>query len=829
MDLKEVNVDLNTLFNLTVSYNFESLKLYLTTLNENQKEMTKTIEDLQNKLKKANEQHEAFQRAVIQNQGVTDRRIKQLEAALKYIKESKKKEEEEKPKKEEPKIEKETKIEETKPVEEPKVEEIKQDKKEETENKQENKEEDKENKEEPKIEEKDKEEETAKVEEKEKIEETQKVEEEKPKTEEEPKQEENIQNIDFNPMNININEENKNINYASGKSDVNKEKSKETDEDVDEDGYDFPEPVPNNNFFLDNSEMEDLKKRVTDLEQKMKNMNMMKFSGFGGSSNNSSEDLSLVKADLDNVKSMVNDHYKDTEEMKKVLEQIKLKVQDFNIADLFKDSKIEGGDIDASKILITNLENKLNYKISSLEDKVKKSQEDIFKIKNEQNNFKNTQDSLTRIINGLKEDLKQLADLMQSSFGSTNDQINDLDLRFKAMIDKINKTIENNEKLNKSTFDKIRERLEELEKEKQETERSIKSGNGGLTETDLKFLQEISVRMNDIEKSLKIIQMSSDIPNLKKDVSNLKEEMNRRAMQQDLYDLSDKVNDHSLKIGELQNDIDNLIRDSEKYSEGLNFTVKKLESINAQLSLMKQGGSGDSSGGKSLICDFTKFLEISAFHDFIKRYERDYEKLRKEIDEIKRYLSECTNAVKTKAEEEDFRNLEASVNAKIEEIRLGCNRKYADKADTSKSIKYLDAQLKHIIEVYIKRQDKSDNWLLAKKPISGHMCASCEAYLGELQDKKDDYIVWNKYPMREQDKGYRIGSGFSRMLNMLSLDSKADSGNASDGEGKKVNNMNGNCSLPNIKMRTKGNTEEYSSRKENETEVEGNRSSSPSG
>ena len=74
--------------------------------------------------------------------------------------------------------------------------------------------------------------------------------------------------------------------------------------------------------------------------------------------------------------------------------------------------------------------------------------------------------------------------------------------------------------------------------------------------------------------------------------------------------------------------------------------------------------------------------------------------------------------------------------------------------------------------------DKGENWLLAKKPIDGFACASCEAYIGELHDN-NQYIPWNKYPMRDpNEKLYRVrifinlkvGNGFSRMLQMLNLD-----------------------------------------------------------
>lgn len=108
--------------------------------------------------------------------------------------------------------------------------------------------------------------------------------------------------------------------------------------------------------------------------------------------------------------------------------------------------------------------------------------------------------------------------------------------------------------------------------------------------------------------------------------------------------------------------------------------------------------------------------------------------------------------------------------AKIEEIRLNTQRKYADKNETSKNIKYLDSQIKHITEVYIKKMEKGDNWLIASKPMGGYKCASCESYLGDLNDN-NHHLPWNKIPTRDpSERLYRVGNGFSRMLQMLNID-----------------------------------------------------------
>lgn len=52
--------------------------------------------------------------------------------------------------------------------------------------------------------------------------------------------------------------------------------------------------------------------------------------------------------------------------------------------------------------------------------------------------------------------------------------------------------------------------------------------------------------------------------------------------------------------------------------------------------------------------------------------------------------------------------------------------------------------------------EKGENWLLAKKPIGGYKCASCESYIGDLTENMQQ-VNWNKYPVRDPtEKSYRV-------------------------------------------------------------------------
>ena len=98
------------------------------------------------------------------------------------------------------------------------------------------------------------------------------------------------------------------------------------------------------------------------------------------------------------------------EENAKLLEEMRVKMSDFSIYDLFKDKG--DGNLDASKALIMALENKIFKKFQLVDDKIKTNENDIMKSKNDLTNMVNQVDYATRsnqknkeLIDSLEEEL----------------------------------------------------------------------------------------------------------------------------------------------------------------------------------------------------------------------------------------------------------------------------------------------------------------------------------------------------------------------------------------------------------------------------------------
>lgn len=72
--------------------------------------------------------------------------------------------------------------------------------------------------------------------------------------------------------------------------------------------------------------------------------------------------------------------------------------------------------------------------------------------------------------------------------------------------------------------------------------------------------------------------------------------------------------------------------------------------------------------------------------------------------------------------------------------------KFADKAETKKSIKALERQLKNLYDLVKSGRGKSvgqdEDAMFNRKHICGYACASCEKDLTNLYGKKVQYMPW---------------------------------------------------------------------------------------
>ena len=225
--------------------------------------------------------------------------------------------------------------------------------------------------------------------------------------------------------------------------------------------------------------------------------------------------------------------------------------------------------------------------------------------------------------------------------------------------------------------------------------------------------------------------------------------------------------------------------------------IKKIEFLSGEYSKLAFNKNNDSDDDLNNM-DMSKFLDLNTFTENKKDINNKFEKVRLGFEDLSREIEEILSKLTHTPTDKDFAEFQNIIKNLIDELKISNNKKYSDKIETSKSIKFLETQIKTLHDAFLKKNEAGDNWLLAKKPINNYVCASCEANIrGEL-DKRTEFVPWNRYPQRD-DKAYRIGHGFSRMLQMVNEDiikNAGEKGYSSD-EDKKLNFKNNNNNINN--------------------------------
>jgi hypothetical protein len=181
--------------------------------------------------------------------------------------------------------------------------------------------------------------------------------------------------------------------------------------------------------------------------------------------------------------------------------------------------------------------------------------------------------------------------------------------------------------------------------------------------------------------------------------------------------------------------------------------------------------------------DPTKYIDVSQFNEFKQTLSKQFSLTTTHVESVNSIVDDLiSNVMKHKATFKDLKNLEDTLLLKLDEMRNVIAKTFAEKNEVNRHVKYLETQIKHVMDYAMNAKGKANtnvndnNWLIAKKPINGHLCASCETYIGDLNNSSTSYVPWNKIPNKDTgDKLYRMGTGFSKMLQMVNVDQNTNS------------------------------------------------------
>lgn len=458
------------------------------------------------------------------------------------------------------------------------------------------------------------------------------------------------------------------------------------------------------------------------------------------------------------------------------LEDIKVKVQDFNVFDIIKSSGSPSGDLDVSKALIMNLENKVFKKFEFYDERYKSYDTDIFKIKEDNKNLNNN-------INVMKTQQQKYEESIQSKINELTTNIEDKNNELKNQIIELqnelneinNKIKENNDAIDNTINSRIKQTAENIktliknEIEKNNTiilNKIPKEINTNNTSTiaEKENMRNLTNKLSELQKKIKSLE--NIIKDHKEKFQSIEDDNFKQLTKIDIQSLKDKmnlmeeeINNESLKFNTVQ-------QSYEKTRSDLANLVHKMEYLNSELAKLTLQRLSTTEKPEINI-DFSKYLEKEEFINNKKEINNKFEKVRLAIENLGRNIESILTSLGHTVNQKEFSTYQNTVKTNFDELRFNFSKKFADKIDTNKNLKLLETQVKTALDN--NKKDAADNWLLAKKPLNNFLCASCESVIkGEL-DKRSDFIAWNKYPSRD-DKNYRMGHGFSKMLQLVNDD-----------------------------------------------------------
>ena len=491
--------------------------------------------------------------------------------------------------------------------------------------------------------------------------------------------------------------------------------------------------------------------------------------------NKNKDNIEENHKEIESIKKNIHDIEIRAKQSKNEMDQIRVKVEDFNIYDLVKDSG--DGNLDASKVLIMALEKKVFKKFEQNDEKYKVLDEDVTKFKNDFNDLINNFDSLKK-----KIELNEPNEEIHNEFNEYKEKMTDYLTNLSNRINSLG-TVNVNEVSNvNNTFDEekvknlLNDSLNELEnkimsniKENiEETKKKILENHNSSMEDTINMIKNLSKKIKEIDKTLEQKVNDTTVNEMNEKIKKIEEELKQKTNQYTFEELNDKVTILDEKSKDTDFKMEQINELADKLRQENSNIVRKIEYLTGEYAKLAYGPVSETTSNKrKSIFDTSNFIDSQKFIETTKIIHKKLDFLKSNIDTIQKNIDDIFERLKSTPNEDDFIQYQNLLKSMIEDLRLSCNKKYSDKIDVQKSFRYIETQIKNLNENY-KREGES--WLLAKKPLSNFLCASCESVIRDM-NTKNEYIPWNKYPQREENlTKYRMGHGFSRMLQMVNTD-----------------------------------------------------------
>ena len=476
---------------------------------------------------------------------------------------------------------------------------------------------------------------------------------------------------------------------------------------------------------------------------------------------------------LNNINKKLEDISSKCSELEERMDNCEVKCSNYDIVTMIKDNG--NGTVDATKVIVRALEEKVFKKIEMVETKSKNNSYLNEKLDLIINKIEKDRQNIEKLFNlsaAHKESIDELKNDMNeksTTIKNNEDKITKLSKKLNDFREKLNTKInELNTKINNNS-----NAIEEL-KNRDKEGHIFKLGLGD-SQVDKEIIDDINLKINDLRKkvndldnSMKLHFENDQIDNLSTKVEKMKLILDKKITKDDLKDLYN-LHLHDLdEINDSNNRILSLNEQVKQINSNIKSILKKIDNLNGNLSLI-QANQSQSSGSNAPvsnqpIIDFSKYIDNQKLSDTMKPIVKEMEKMFQEVYSLRRELNDVQNANKDLIKQTNLDKLEEKIGDKMNELKITLSKKYLEKVEHYKAIKNLESQIK--VQVDDNKKD-ADSWLMAKRPLKCFNCATCESNIKNITPT-NEYLAWNKYP--PGDRIYRMGQGFSHMLQMMTTE-----------------------------------------------------------
>ena len=526
----------------------------------------------------------------------------------------------------------------------------------------------------------------------------------------------------------------------------------------------------NNRSEVNNNKYRILSGRIDKFEKILKELTkkVLSLGDNNKKEENNKPDDDLLEKQNEKIEKIENDIYKINQTLK-----------DVNFLGYFQN---DGNNNDKEENTSKNNEiiKLFSKKLELIEHKTRQCDEDIFKLKKEMTGVNN-------ILTANKNNYNDLSKESNKNFIEIKDMINKEINNLKNLIDEKNKKTKNDLK---EDFDndnkKIKSMIEELNTNINNNPNNNDNSNNNLLvsnfneklknmNNDLKAL--INKSSSDTEKYLKSIINNLGIDNIKKDLSNIHQDLAEKIIRTDLDYIDLKIKEIENRIITETLKLESLEKDVIACNDSCTKSVKMIEYLSGQV-VQKPSAEIDQENKdemlKNLLTvnekEIKSFVNKNEFNHEIKNIYKKIEQILEVEGENYKFTQHIEKQLKYFVTQKDLKTMEQCIMNLIDDLKNNFSKKYMEKVEILKNFKFMEIQIKNIYDLNPGMIKEGDNWLLAKKPMNSYLCASCESFIGDLKNNKNDYLAWNKIPPHDNNKRYRMGNGFSRMLELVNTD-----------------------------------------------------------